>query len=294
MIESIISGLDGLAGIRYLGEAGVSAPCLAAVQQTIQLGLPIRQVWVVSHQQRHGLLITLADEQVLGVKVGFTSGYAGEGPATFAAALHLLDTVGCEVEEYEVSGGFLARLDASALKRKDLDQLAAAKPVRPYRLGDYAYTSRTSVGPRYSSLTCFPPVIPWAIIDERLADLALRFFDDPDKALLDAFRRLEEGIRRRTGLSEHGSKLFSQAFAAEAGPLCWGDLDKGEHTGRLQLFTGAYQAFRNPRAHRPSAAIATECLAEFLVVNQLFRLESAASLRSSSPAAETSSARSTS
>jgi uncharacterized protein (TIGR02391 family) len=129
--------------------------------------------------------------------------------------------------------------------------------------------------------------MPFGILDPRLADLALDFHAAPDRVLLDGFRRLEDRIRERTGLAEHGTKLFSQAFAGDDSRLVWNmpsnargaerDLiEKGEQAGRAQLFTGAYQAFRNPRAHRTLNHSAAEALSEFLVLNQLFRFEAEA------------------
>jgi uncharacterized protein (TIGR02391 family) len=123
--------------------------------------------------------------------------------------------------------------------------------------------------------------------EQRLADLALDFHEAPDRVLLDGFRRLEDRIRDRTWLAEHGAKLFSQAFAGDDSRLVWNmpqnargskpdPIEKGEQAGRAQLFTGAYQAFRNPRAHRTLNHSAAEALSEFLMLNQLFRFEAEA------------------
>ena len=127
--------------------------------------------------------------------------------------------------------------------------------------------------------------MPWAIVDAEIIDVALGFFDAPDKAILDAFRRLEDKVRKRCGLDEHGSKLFSQAFAGDESALEWEGLDKGEQAGRAQLFTGAIQAFRNPRAHREMHDHTGVPLAEFLMVNQLFVLERQAKKRTTAPEA---------
>jgi hypothetical protein len=83
--------------------------------------------------------------------------------------------------------------------------------------------------------------------------------------------RLEDIVRARTGLSESNTKLFSRAFGGKAPLLTWPVLDENEHSGRLNLFTGVYMAYRNPRAHQEKPQ--SERLAEFLLLNQLFRLE---------------------
>lgn len=119
----------------------------------------------------------------------------------------------------------------------------------------------------------FHPVIPFAIIDSRITDLAIRFWEDPDNNLLSGYRRLEDIVRGRTGIDEHGAKLFSQAFSGPTSSLNWKDLDSGEQVGRVNLFTGVYMAYRNPRAHRELENYDNDLLAEFLLLNHLYFLE---------------------
>jgi hypothetical protein len=88
-----------------------------------------------------------------------------------------------------------------------------------------------------------------------------------------------ELVRKRTGLDEHGSKLFSQAFLGNASVLCWKGLDVNEQTGRGNMFTAAYMAYRNPRAHREVNDGTAGQLAEFLLLNHLYILEREATER---------------
>jgi hypothetical protein len=71
----------------------------------------------------------------------------------------------------------------------------------------------------------------------------------------------------------HGAKLFSAAFLGDDPLLKWQVDDEAEQKGRANLFTGAFMAFRNPRAHRIQSDNSHEQLSEFLLLNQLFRLE---------------------
>ena len=87
------------------------------------------------------------------------------------------------------------------------------------------------------------------------------------------YRRLEDIVRKRTGLDQHGAKLFSQAFNPTGGALTWNAVDDGERAGRMQLFTGTYSAQRNRRAHVEMGSHAEELLTEFLLLNHLYRLE---------------------
>lgn len=80
-------------------------------------------------------------------------------------------------------------------------------------------------------------------------------------------------MRKRTGIDEHGTKLFSQAFCGQAPKFYWKDIDSGEQAGRVNLFTATYMAYRNPRAHREFEKHSHGQLAEFLLLNHLYLLE---------------------
>jgi hypothetical protein len=269
--------LDRLAGIEYAGIGGVSNACQDAVLRLIQCRMTITHCAILSSEQDHGLLLRINEVDTVAIKSGFASGYGGEGPRTLSYVLQLLETHGAEIREYEVDSTFIERLDASALTHSDLDTLKTAQPVRPTRWQDY-------IGERHQRLEkdgklwqdTFPLVMPFAIIDPRLADLALDFWDDSDARLMDGYRRLEDTLRNRTGLITHGTKLFSQVFHPEHGKLTWENIDEGERTGLMQLFTGTFAAHRNPRAHRKQRERASLALQEFLLLNHLYVLESQA------------------
>jgi hypothetical protein len=120
----------------------------------------------------------------------------------------------------------------------------------------------------------FPPVIPLAIIDTRIIDLAMNFFEHPDETLFTGYRRLEDIVRERASSKEYGSKLFSQVFLSQTPKLGWDEQpDSVEHKGRGGLFTNAYMAHRNPRAHRELKLHRDYLLSEFLLLNHLYLLE---------------------
>lgn len=270
--------IGALAGIEYHGSAGISAHCKRAVQRLIQCREDISSVRILSCQGAHALLLVLGEHSVIAVKSGFASGYSGEGPRTLAEVLDLLSFHAVDIEEVEVPASLLERVNASALTNDDLAWIGAAAPIRPQRWHDYCYglrSDRTTPDPWHD----FPAVLPLAHIDHRLADLAREFDERPDGALLTAYKRLEDVVRMRTKLDEHGTRLFSQAFARDSGPLCWSQLDGAEHQGRLHLFVGTYMAFRNARAHRELKEAPATQRGEFLLINELFRLESQSVLR---------------
>ncbi|MGA2226979.1 MAG: TIGR02391 family protein, partial [Syntrophobacteraceae bacterium] len=76
-----------------------------------------------------------------------------------------------------------------------------------------------------------------------------------------------------SGSKEHGSKLFKEVFLSQPPKFGWDDLDPGEQKGRALLFTDAYLAHRNPRAHRELKQHRDNQLSESLLLNHLYLLE---------------------
>lgn len=261
-----------------MGLAGISQSCFDAVKRLIQYGDPIERTLILTAGDSHCLLLILPADQYIAVKSGFSSGYSGEGPRTFAEALALLRFHEVDIDECEVGQDLLDRLDASALSQRDLETIKSARLIRPMRLGDYIYPYRESVDRAGRLWSMFPPVMPWAIIDPRIADLALLFFERPDDCILKGWRRLEQRVRDRIGPADQRDNVFATAFqGGDKARLTWEGLNVGEIVGRSQLFVSAYKAYRNPRAHRELDGQAmTAMLMEFLMLNQLYHLERSA------------------
>lgn len=268
-----------VAGIQYFGLPGVSSDCQDAVMRLLQYGDQITHAKILTCSHEHCLLLAVNVGDLIAVKSGFGSGYAGEGSHAFSYVLQLLDAHGAEIKEYDVAPEVIERLDSSSLTTSDIDNLEATAPVRPTRWHDYVFEEHWERERHGTLWREFPPLIPFALIDSRIIDLAISFWEGPDDRLLTGYRRLEDIVRKRTGVDEHGAKLFSQAFLGPTAKLIWQDVDGGEHTGRASLFTGVFMAYRNPRAHREVAGDPNDQLAEFLLLNQLYCLEKAASER---------------
>jgi hypothetical protein len=224
-------------------------------------------------------LLTVNVGDLIAVKSGFASGYRGEGSRGFSYVLKVLEAHGADIDEYEVTPDFIERLDCSALTKHDLAALNAVPPVRPSRWQEYIFEEDWDPINDGTLWREFSPVIPFAIIETRLIDLALSFWEHADECLITAYRRLEDIVRGRTGLAEHGVKLFSQAFVGSNAKLSWKDIDAGEQTGRGNLFTAAFMAYRNRRAHRELRDDRDGQLREFLLLNQLYFLEKESSKR---------------
>ena len=273
--------VNPLAGFQYRGEDGNSASCLEAVWELLQTRQPISGVQILTCQGFHGLLIRVETGARIAIKSGFASGYGGEGPRTFATVLQLLRGHKIEIEERIVTSAIMERLARSALTEKDIDKIAATNIVRGMRWLDYIDAYKLLDVPTSSLWARFEPVIPLAVVDERLADLALRFYEDPGETVFKGFRRLEQCVADRLGTKDIGAKLFNKAFEGPDSFLRWPSVHGGVANGRLLLFKGAYAVYRNPRAHAEFRDDPAEATRAFVLLNELFALERAAVKRAS-------------
>ncbi len=263
-----------LARIQYWGEAGITQTCLDAVVRLLQYNDQLSKVHILTSRGRHGLLITVEPIELIAVKSGFASGYTGEGPRKFSYALALLMEHGINIDEFEINNSMLERLDHSALTTADVQEIKALNPVRPLRIYEYIETQHFDAARVGDLWKEFRPVIPYAIIDPRIIDLAVSFWQHPDTNLMDGYRRFEDAVRLRTGSYEIGAKLFTEAFLKQNSRLSWNGISEGEQKARANIIINAYSAYRNPRAHKERQSDSQEYLSEFLLLNHLFRLES--------------------
>lgn len=262
--------------IQYLGDNGVTQDCIIALANLIQTHSELEFALLLSCDNYHGFVIQDHRENFYVIRSGFTSGYPGEGPKGLAKALVLLEKHQIEVEEINITSKLLNKLNQAILSDQDINTFFKTPAIRPLRLADYIYPFQEQLNKVRTLQSYYPLELPYAILDDRIFDLALLFKSDPDAALLKAYKRLEDIVRTRTGIKESNSKLFSQAFTLSTSPLTWNVPDKAEIVGRANLFIGTYQAFRNARAHRESIENKLQMYREFLLINELFILESEA------------------
>lgn len=266
-----------LAGIQYLGLDGITQSCLSALAHLLSDEKNLMKAALLTAGHTHGFVIWTEFEEIIAIKAGFSSGYGGEGPHGLAVSLALLIKHRVDVEEYIVDQLMISRLSASCLLQQDIEHLTHAPPNRPQRWHDYLYEYRTVVDQSGKNLARhYGLLIPFALIDDRIMDLAVNFRDDTDAAIISAFRRLETIFRKRTGLQGEGTRLFANSFSGVDPILQWNVPDEGESKGRAQLFPAVYMAFRNARVHREIEIDIEAALREFLLVNELFRLEAEA------------------
>ncbi|MBU2115944.1 MAG: TIGR02391 family protein [Gammaproteobacteria bacterium] len=279
--------MESLAGIEYYGTSGITARCLRALTMAIQAGDAIEKVYLLSDFDNksgcgtHCFLLFAEYGDLIAIKSGFASGYGGEGPRGLSSALQILIRHDIDIEEYAVDKNLIERVDSSCLTQADLDTLEAQRPVHPTRYYDFILLRddhRLYDDNLIKSL--FAQEVPYHIVDNRIMEQAINLKNDPDANLMTCYRRLEDTIRKRTGLDgESGAKLFSQAFQAKDAPLYWPVLPQAEANGRAALFSAVYMAYRNSRAHKENETTPADAIREFLLINQLFILEREAVVR---------------
>jgi hypothetical protein len=274
-MKNAVDELELLAGIQYLGEDGVTQPCKRAIVGLLQEGERVTTARILTQGTTHAFLLIINPGWVLAIKSGFSSGYGGEGPRGFSRVLQLLFEHGAEMLEYEVDESFMQRLACSALTVADVRGIEKTRPIGG-RWADYVSEQDWARSKAKTLWDDFPLVIPLAIVDPRIIDLAHTFWEAPNDRLLSAWRRLEEGVRKRISSSDHGAKLFAAAFLGPNAQLRWPGLEAGEQAARAELFRSAYGTFRNPRAHRELEPALAADVSEFLIINQLYRLEAIA------------------
>ncbi|MCO8168643.1 TIGR02391 family protein [Pseudomonas sp. 21LCFQ02] len=274
--------MSKLAGIEYHGTPGVTQRCIDALKNILGAGEHVQAAWILSWFDgkigEHSILLTLSPCLRILIKSGFRSGYSGTGPTGFSTAIELLQLFKVDIEEYDIDEELHRRCEAGCLLSSDLKSLTQAMPVRPMRYYEYiecpSYRARTDV---FHLLEEFPPVLNLGLLDERLVDLSIGFFDNPDSAITTAFRRLEDIVRTRIGVYDKSStQLFTHAFEGSRSVLHWDDQDAGEQAGKCNLFKSVTMAYRNPRAHREVKMSNHDAVRELMLVNQLYLLEAAA------------------
>jgi hypothetical protein len=264
-----------LAGIQYWGKEGITQECLDAIIRLIQYDDRIDNVRILTSKEKYCLLVTIDNSgDLIAIKSGFSTGYKGEGPRKFSYALALLNAHGIKIDEYEVKDSLLNRLDASALTKKDIKEIQSLRPIRPQRFYHYIQEEHFDSMKDENFWKAFRPVVPFAIIDNRIMDLAISFWEKPEENLMKGYKRIEDIFRKRTG-SEYGfgSDLFMKSFVGQSQKLKWEGFSENEHTARAGLFKDAYSSSRNRMMHRELDSDRHEYLSEFLLLNHLYRLE---------------------
>lgn len=263
-----------LAGIQYLGISGVTHRCRDVIIDLIQSGESIEKARLLTSVDRHCFLVVLSRGENVAIKSGFTSGYSGEGPTALSYVIALFEAFEIDIDELDVDEIIIERIDHSSLTVEDLELIVKSRSKRPNKVYDYISEKHFRINESGNIWKNFKPVIPFPIIDRKIIDLTISFWESPDEKIMTAYRRLEDLLRDKTGLNENSRSLISKAYRGEDAKLFWEGIEKSETEGRVQLMIGVFMAYRNPRAHKEIDHNSEEYLQEFLLINHLFNLVS--------------------
>lgn len=94
------------------------------------------------------------------------------------------------------------------------------------------------------------------------------------ESVLNSITALFDFIRAKAKSKEDGDKLIGQVFGLEKPLLILSELDtesgQNDQKGFMQMFKGAYQGIRNPKAHSLMNDLTPEKAAQYLVLASLF------------------------
>lgn len=272
--------------LEYHGSSGTQ-DCVEAVERLLQSDRALASATILTNPKKdisdHAFFLTDTRGDEIVIKNGFASGYGGGGPKGLSATIRLLDWHGVMLDEIEIEHALMDRLSASALTLADVESIRNARPVRPHRYWDYVFEQDDRPAHEGNPWRHRDPVIPFTLLDERLAPSVRRFWDDPDGVLMKGHRALEQAVRVKAGISKEEATggpaaVYRQAFNGSPPRLSWPDVTSSEHAGRVNLFMGVLSAYRHVRAHRDEKAHRDALLSELFLLNHLFRLEAEAGL----------------
>lgn len=264
--------------IQYLGTP-YTQDCLDAIGIILQTQTRIEKALLLSCNQAHAYLIKSHRNTYI-IRSGFSSGYSGEGPKGLASSLQLLLKHNIEVEEINISEKLMKKVNQTSLSDNDLEHILKTQYIRPIQIYEYIYTIYKTIEYQDTNDRYYPTELPYHLIDSRILDLALKFNDDPNRSIFNAFIRLENIIQNRINSDKHSSALFEYAFCSENPPLICKNGDKRASQATGRIFPNIYKAFRNEHAHNEVSKPLKTLIREFLLINELYILESEAIQRS--------------
>jgi uncharacterized protein (TIGR02391 family) len=97
-------------------------------------------------------------------------------------------------------------------------------------------------------------LLPREALHPKIADAVRGAFmrSEFDVAAFQALKAVEVSVRTAAGFGAEliGVNLMRRAFSPEGGPLTDMAVERGERTGRMELFAGTIGSYKNPQSHR--------------------------------------------
>lgn len=262
--------------IQYMGTP-YTQDCLEAIGFILQTQQRIEIALLLSYSQIHAYLIKSA-RNIYIIRSGFSSSYSGEGPKGLASSLQLLLKHNINLDEVNISKNLMKKVNHASLSNKDLEKILITKVVRPTNIYEYIYAIYTTLDYQTTNDHYYPTELPFHLIDARIFDLALKFRNDPNSSILMAYTRLEDILRAKTKSDLFSNELFEKAFCSDKNHpslFIWKNVENEKASNAIgRLFTNIFTAYRNERAHSEVQKSDIHLYREFLLLNELFLLES--------------------
>lgn len=264
--------------IQYLGTP-YTQDCLDAIGVILQTQTYIEKALLLSCNQIHAYLIK-SNRNTYVIRSGFSSGYSGEGPKGLASSLQLLLKHNIEVEEINISEKLMEKVNHSSLSDADLETMFTARVVRPINIYEYIYAIYKTTEYQINNDRFYPTELPFHLVDSRIFDLALKFNDDPNYSILTAYTRLEDIVKDK--INDHSlfsNSLLKTAFISDKqrkSIYSWNTNNENVSNALGCLFNNVFTAYRNERAHSEVDKPYSKQIREFLLINELYLLESEA------------------
>lgn len=263
--------------IQYLGTC-YTHDCLKAITFILQTQPHIEKALLLSNNGFHAFLI-ISEQNTYVIRSGFSSGYLGEGTKGLASALQLLLKHHVEIEEINISSKLMKKLNKASLSSTDVENISNYRYILPIQIYEYIYAIYENLDYQKNNNRYYSSELPYHLIDSRIFDLALKFKEDPNSAIMSAYTRLEDIVRLKTNSEKFSVGLLEQAFCSDKKSISqfkWDVENEEASTATGRLFTNIFKSFRNERAHSEVNKQDLHCFREFLLINELYLLESEA------------------
>lgn len=263
--------------IQYLGRP-YTQDCIEAIAMIIQFEAQIESAIVLTYDQTHCFLVKTYRHLYL-IRFGFRSDYISEGYKGFVKALNLLRRHEIEIKEVVITQKLFETINRNALTDSDIELILNNPNIRTNTIYNYINNLEVIFKEPLNIDRYYPSELPLNLIDPRILDLALKFRDDADSAIMKAYTRLEDIVRAKIDSKKFSASLMDDSFCSDLkknklSPFKWESENEDSSTAIGRLFVNTFKAYRNQRAHSEVDKSISQLHREFLLINELYLLES--------------------
>ena len=265
--------------IQYLGTP-YTQDCIEAIALVLQIEEQVETALVLTYDHNHCFLIKGYRSLYL-IRNGFRSDHISEGYKGFVKALKLLQTHQVDIKELIVTLKEFETIKQNSLGDNHIETFLNNPSSRTNTIYEYISNLDYMLDKPLKTDNYYPNGLPLALIDERILDLALKFKTDADSSIMNAYTRLEDIVREKIDSKKFSSSLMEDVFCSDLKKnrlsiFKWESENEESSTAIGRLFVNTFKAYRNQRAHSEVKKSLKQLQREFLLINELYLLESEA------------------